>query len=130
MRYLLDSDWMIQCLNRVERFARRVDELESDGLGLSIISLAEVYEGVLGSNDPPTREAELNAFLTRFEILTIDAETARIFGDERRRLRAEGRMIGDMDLLIAATAQRHDLTLLSNNRRHFERIPTLAVESI
>ena len=39
-------------------------------------------------------------------------------------------MIGDMDLLIAATAIRHDLTLLTNNRRHFERIPSLAVESI
>ena len=130
MPYLLDTDWMIQCLNGIDRFANRIGELESDGLNLSVISLAEVYEGVLGSGDPPTREAELNLFLGRLELLSVDAAIARIFAVERRRLRAEGRMIGDMDLLIAATAIRHDLTLLTNNRRHFERIPSLAVESI
>ena len=43
---------------------------------------------------------------------------------------ALGRPIGDMDLLIAATALRHELTLLTNNRRHFNRIPSLALESI
>ena len=39
-------------------------------------------------------------------------------------------MIGDLDLLIGATALRYDLTLLTNNRRHFERISSLGVESI
>ena len=38
-------------------------------------------------------------------------------------------MIGDMDLLIAATALQHDLTLLTNNRNHFERIEVLRLES-
>jgi tRNA(fMet)-specific endonuclease VapC len=35
-----------------------------------------------------------------------------------------------MDLLIAATALQYDLTLLSNNRRHFDRIDGLRIESI
>jgi predicted nucleic acid-binding protein len=38
-------------------------------------------------------------------------------------------MIGDLDLLIAATALRHELILLTNNRRHFERVRGLQIES-
>ena len=45
----------------------------------------------------------------------------RIFATERRRLRAAGAIIGDCDLLIGATALRYDLTLLTNNRRHFDK---------
>ena len=39
-------------------------------------------------------------------------------------------MIGDFDLLIAAMALQYDLTLLTNNRRHFERIDGLRIESV
>ena len=60
----------------------------------------------------------------------MDEETCKIFGKARGRLRAAGLMIGDCDLLIGATALRHNLTLLTNNRRHFERIDSLCMESL
>ena len=65
-----------------------------------------------------------------YRLLELDEETCRIFGRERARLRSAGMLIGDMDLLIGATALRHGLTLLTNNRRHFERIEGLAIESV
>ena len=49
------------------------------------------------------------------------AESAAVF--------ASGALIGDMDLLIAATALQYNLVLLTNNRRHFERIEGLRIES-
>ena len=49
---------------------------------------------------------------------------------ERARLRAMGTPIQDMDLLIGATALHHDLTLLSNNRRHFGRLSGLRITSV
>ena len=64
------------------------------------------------------------------ENLPVDVEVVRILAIEQSRLRREGRLFGDLDLLIAATALRPDLTLLTNNRRHFERISELAVESV
>lgn len=48
---------------------------------------------------------------------------------ERARLRAMGTLIQDMDLLIGATALHHNLTLLTNNRRHFGRLPGLNIIS-
>ena len=69
-------------------------------------------------------------FLRGAEILGLDDETTRIFGRERGRLRSQSKMIGDFDLLIVATALRHDLTLLTNNRRHFELIEQLRIASV
>ena len=60
----------------------------------------------------------------RLDVVGIDLETARTFGEYRARLRQEGNPIPDHDLWIAATAVRHDLTLISRDR-HFERIPNL-----
>ncbi len=69
-------------------------------------------------------------FLRGVTLFSTDEETARIFGRERGQLRRAGQIIGDMDLLIAATALQHNLTLLTNNRRHFERIEGLRIESV
>ena len=43
----------------------------------------------------------------------------------RAFLRRQGQLIPDLDLLIAATALAHDLTLVTRNRRHFSRILSL-----
>ena len=130
MTYLIDTDWVIDHLNHIERVTRRLEELAPAGLALSIISLAELYEGVYYSYDPVESEAALQRFLNpELTILGMDEETCKIFGKERGRLRAAGLMIGDCDLLIGVTALRHNLTLLTNNRRHFERIEGLRMES-
>jgi tRNA(fMet)-specific endonuclease VapC len=84
MTYLSDTDWVIDHLNHIERVTRRLGELAPAGLALSIISLAELYEGIYYSRDPVESEAAL----------------------------------------------RHNLTLLTNNRRHFERSEGLRMESV
>ena len=126
----MDTDWVIDCLNCIERVAQRLDELRPRGIGLSMVSLAELYEGVFGAADPQAREQELQAFLADVEIVDLDSEVCRVFAEERRRLRAVRSLIGDFDLLIGATALRHNLTLLTNNRRHFERVQGLTVLSV
>ena len=129
MRYLLDTNWVIDRLRQVERVVRRVEELEPEGIGISIISLAELYEGVFYSRRPEDDERELRNFLQGIEIVDVDDEICRIFAMERGRLRAAGAIIGDFDIMIGATAKRHGLTLLTNNRRHFERIQGLSIIS-
>ena len=82
------------------------------------------------SREPATDERVLRRLPVGVEVVDLDEETCRIFAGERARLRSAGMLIGDMDLLIASTALRHGLTLLTNNRRHFERIEGLAIESV
>jgi predicted nucleic acid-binding protein len=68
--------------------------------------------------------------LRRVSFVSIDEETCKLFGKERGRLRAAGKRVADFDLIIGVTARRHDLTLLTNNRRHFENIEGLRIESV
>ena len=112
------------------RMGQAVEALAPEGIRLSVISLAELYEGVFNSTDPAGNERALLEFISDVDLVPPDEETCRIFGRERRRLRRAGRMIGDMDLFIAATCLRHNLTLLSNNRRHFEAVQGLEIISI
>jgi tRNA(fMet)-specific endonuclease VapC len=131
MNYLIDTDWVIDHLNQVERVTTRLHELAPEGLALSVVSLGELYEGVYYSRDPEAGERSLQRFLNRdLTILGIDEETCKRFGRERGRLRTIGQRIGDMDLMIAATALQYDLTLLTNNRRHFERVEGLRIQSV
>jgi len=129
MRYLIDTDWAIEYLSQRPGIVARLQELQQqEGLALSMISLAELYEGVFYSHDPEGDERDLQDFLRGVTVVSIDEEVCKIFGRERGRLRAAGMLVGDFDLLIGATALRHNLTLLTNNRRHFERIEGLALE--
>jgi len=130
IQYLIDTDWVIHYLHGHTAIVERLDELQPQGLVLSIISLAELYEGVYYSRDPEGDERDLNDFLRGTTVLGIDEDICKTFGRERGRLRAAGLMIGDFDLLIAAMALQYDLTLLTNNRRHFERIDGLRIESV
>lgn len=123
MKYLIDTDWVIDHFNKVAKVTKKLEELAPQGLALSIISLAELYEGAYYSRDPIQSEAILRDFLAPdLTVLGIDEEICKVFGRERGRLRRQGTIINDLDLLIASTCLRYDLTLLSNNRRHFEMV--------
>jgi predicted nucleic acid-binding protein len=87
-----------------------------------VISLAELYEGVHYARDPAASRRVLSRFVAGLTVVPVDDEICDIFGRERGKLRQQGRTVGDFDLLIAATGLRYDLTICTNNRRHFERI--------
>jgi tRNA(fMet)-specific endonuclease VapC len=128
--YLLDTDWAIDYLSGQDRTRKRLEELEESGLAFSIISLAEVYEGIYYSKDPEGNEQALLDFLQAVTVIGIDEEICRLFGRERGRLRRVGKITSDFDLLIGVTARQHQLTLLTNNRRHFENLEGVSIESL
>jgi tRNA(fMet)-specific endonuclease VapC len=115
--------------NAVAHVTRRLKELEPRGLGLSVISAAELWEGVYFSRDSKRSQVMLEEFLSGVVILGLDEEICSRFGQLRGSLRKRGQIIGDFDLLIAASAQRHQLTLLTNKRKHFEDIVGLQIEN-
>jgi len=130
MKYLIDTDWIIDHLNGQEKVKKELEELAPEGLALSILSLAEVYEGVFDSRDPRKSEKALKEFLAGLSILEIEEEICKIFGRERGKLRKKGKIIGDIDLLIASTCLHYKLTLLTNNVAHFARIENLKIISV
>ena len=130
MKYLIDTDWIIDHLNGLDRVRLRLEKLASEGLAISVLSLAEVYEGVLYSRNPQESENTLEEFLPGIITLGINEEICKIFGKERGRLRKKGQIIGDIDIFIASTCLYYDLVLLTNNVSHFERIVNLNIISL
>ena len=130
MKYLVDTDWIIDHLNGIEAVTRKLEKLAASGICTSIISVAELYEGVYGSKNYEASLDALETFLEGITVLSIDQETSKLFGRERNKLRKQGNIIGDFDLLIASVCLRHNLTLLTNNKNHFERIDALKIVSL
>lgn len=130
LSFLIDTDWVIDHFNGMAQVTLRLKELEPQGLGLSVISVAELWEGVFFSRDPRRSQIMLEEFLSGVVILGLDEEVCKRFGQLRGSLRKLGKRIGDFDLLIAATALQHSLTLLTNNQKHFADIAGLQIESV
>ncbi len=128
--YLIDTDWIIHYLLGAKPVREKLQQFRSEGLAVSVISLAEVYEGVFYSRDPEASRKGFEDFLENVSILGVDEEVCRMFARERGKLRKQGNLIGDFDLLIASTCLFHELTLLTNNVRHFERVDGLQLVSV
>lgn len=128
--YLIDTDWVIHYLNGHRGVVEKLRSLRQEGLAISAVSLAELYEGVYYSTNPASNEEALREFLTGVSVLAIEEEVCKIFGKERGRLRQQKRMIGDIDLFIASSCLHYAATLLTNNERHFQAIEGLKILSV
>ena len=125
MSYLVDSDWVADYLKGRAPIVQQLDRLAPDGLAISLITFGEIYEGIYYGRDPRGHEAGFRSLLRVIDVLALNRAILRRFARIRGQLRRQGQLIGDLDILIAATALEHDLTLLTRNRRHFDRIPEL-----
>jgi tRNA(fMet)-specific endonuclease VapC len=125
-RYLLVTDWIIDVLNGQEHAIETLLELAPHGLALSLISYGELFEGAAFSRNPQVALAVLQTFLTGKEVFPLTTaimeQFALVRGQLPRKLRQQ---IGDMDLLIAATALHHGLILLTRNLKDFQHVPDL-----
>jgi len=103
-------------------------EADEDRVFISVVTLAELRHGI-ERLPAGARRDRLDAWLTeqvpaRFEarVLPVDAETANFWGRVMARGQAGGRPVGSMDAFIAATAERHDLTLITRNVSDFDAL--------
>ena len=126
--YLVDTDWIIEYLRGNQKIVSILQKLFDEGLFVSVISVAELYEGAYASRNPKHEKA-LEDFLSGVVILGIDLNVCKTFGKLRHELRKKGELVGDFDLLIASTALSNNLTILTNNVKHFSRIKGLKVLS-
>jgi len=99
-----------------------------EGVSISAITLAELEHGVALSAYPEKNADALTQFLSIIDILPFDAKAASQYGIIRADLQRQGKLIGQMDMLIAAHAKANGYILVTNNVREFARVDGLAVE--
>lgn len=126
--YVLDTDVLIAFLRgKTPELKAKVENLldREIPLYLTMISLGELYLGAFKSENPPKNLFLVNTLKEKIELLDLTEEIMMLYGEIEAVLEKAGQVIGDFDVLIASTAIKHDMTLVSGNARHFQRIITL-----
>ena len=129
MIYLLDTDICIYLLNgREPQVKRNADLAPRSEIGISALTMAEMFSGAARSEQPLITYAKQSAFFMHYQILTFDEAAARVYGRIDGYLKGAGMRIDPVDTQIAAIALVHNLTLVTHNLRHFSRVPDLIIE--
>ena len=112
--------------NVVLRFTDYLKEF--DQINISIITYYEIIGG-LKFKKSEKQLLEFEAFVSNNTIIHLSEDSARISGDKYAELRQAGITIGTSDLLIAGIAIENDLTLVTNNKKHYAAIKGLIIEN-
>jgi tRNA(fMet)-specific endonuclease VapC len=105
----------------------RFESLEMEQVGISVITYAEFMYGIANSSNPKKHQQLIDSFVSHLDILTWERQAAEHYGQIRISLKSEP--IGSMDMLIAAHALSQDRILVTNNIKHFSRVPELQIET-
>ena len=124
--YLLDTCICVALLKKSPSVIQRLREVGTHNCKISDITLAELYFGAFKSGKEKhfNDVSEISKLFKKFPI-----QYMRKYGEIRWELERQGFRIGDMDMFIAATAIEEDLILVTDNVKHFNRIPGLKVEN-
>ena len=130
MIYLIDTNICIYLMNQKPfKVIQKFKNTEVGKIGISTITVSELNYGVAKSNNKKQNAQRLEEFLTPFEILPYDEAASKYYGMIRTELESQGKIIGPLDMLIAAHALSKDLILVTNNEKEFLRIKSLKVEN-
>jgi tRNA(fMet)-specific endonuclease VapC len=103
----------------------RIQEPALTDIVMCTIVAAELYYGVLRSNDPLVERVKVDLFLSPFQMIPFDLPASIIYAMSRQNLEACGNMIGHYDVMIAAISMANGLTLVTHNTKEFSRIAGL-----
>lgn len=117
---LVDTDVLIEGLKDKGGFVKRLNTATRGGRRfVSVLNVAELRAGATG-DDP-----EIDQMLLDFTVLSADLDMAEAGGCLRRKyMRSHG--TGLVDAILAAITLANDLTLVTNNRKHFP-MPNLTI---
>ena len=129
LKYLLDTNIVIYVIKRRPSEVLEIFNRHHGRMVVSAITLAELVHGAEKSSDIARNTGVVEDFVSRLAVLPYDDKAAWHYGAIRAALEKTGQPIGINDLHIAAHARSNGLTLVTNNRREFERVPGLLIEN-
>ena len=129
MRYIVDSDILIYFLKKHPQVTQKFEATDPDQIGTTIINYAELLFGAYNSAKVQQNLNNIKSFLETISIINFDKNAGEIFAQLKTNLRKSGKVIADLDLIIASICLSNDFILVTNNTKHFGRIEELKIEN-
>ena len=126
-KYVIDSDILIYFLKGKKDIIKKLSSIAMDDLYITRINFTELMYGAYNSARVEKNLKIIEPFLKTFKVLEFNQTSSIIFAKEKARLKKQGNIIPDMDLMIASIAIDNGFTLLTNNIKHFQRIKGLKI---
>ena len=124
---ILDSDVCIEILRGNEKVIEKRRTV-TDDVAATWITASELARDTEKSRVPEQNTTLITEFLATLPVLGLDLPSALEFGRWKAKLERAGRRVADADLMIAAIALAHGASVVTGNRRHYERIGGLRIE--
>ena len=127
--YLLDTNHVGMAGERDTVVGQRIFEARLAGirLGTCLPVLCEIEAGMRQVRQKAKYRRDLNHLLLQLRLWPIDLKTTRLFGDIYMELRQAGRVLSQVDIMLAALARQMKLTILTTDR-DFEALPDIRME--
>lgn len=129
MKYLLDTNILIHMLKKpTSALINKFKSTPSPSILIPIMVLSELEYRFSKSKDYAGTKAKFEPFLRLFATQPFTERAAKEYGRIATDLQKKNQLIGNMDMLIAATAKAEGMTLVTHNTKEFEHIPGLLIE--
>jgi len=127
--YLLDTDTVIYALKGHSAVVKNLDIHRYAPMRICVVTMMELYYGAHKSQQVAANLAKVRAVENGFDIIAVNDIVSETFGMLKAKMETKGQPLDDFDLVIGACALAHNLTLVTNNVKHFQRIEGLRLEN-
>lgn len=128
MTYMMDTDTCIFLMKNITNVVEQFKGKRRKGIVISSITASELYYGVHNSKTPKELTVHLANFFIGVPVIDYSADAGDYYGRIRAELKRKNKIIGELDMLIAAHAKSEKLILVTNNTHEFERVSGLTLE--
>ena len=130
MGVIVDSSVFIEVERREQPLDALIATLSDDDSGMAAITASELLAGVYRADSVERRsrrETFVESVFRSIPVFPFDLQVARTHAEILAQMASTGQVIGNFDMMIAATALTHEYELLTENVREFNRVPGLDV---
>lgn len=127
-QYMLDTDTVSFALRGKAEVAERLLQRAPSELCISAVTLAELRYGA-DHRRSKKLHALIDTFVRSVSVVPFDASAATVFGVLAAELMGAGTPIGQLDTMIAAHALSLGVVLVTNNTKHYSKVPNLRIDN-
>lgn len=131
-KYVLDTCICSYLIKRTPDISstieRHIIKHSSDGICITIFNHAELFTGVKLKDSVKLKKA-VEDLVERLTLIPFGEEASHKYAEIRSSLQKNGKIIDDMDMLIAACTMAENAILITNNEKHFSHIDGLDIQN-